>query len=306
MKAAWSGCSSSPAASPSTVVELGAVVGDREREAGVGAAAVEQDRAGAALAVVAALLRAGQPEVLAQEVEQRGADVDVEAVLLAVDPEGDLGHTGNATRPRARRLTSASIPSSTRSRPKVNSSSGSSSWSNTPDARAAWSAGKRSASVSRASCWRHAGMICPSAERAAAAARSSRQRRLVADVAADQQDHRQLLALGQAGVAERAQAVLQPGDLVGHHGRAADRHVQDPGVPPQRVVVGPRPAGHARRASPRPPARARAARRRPRRPSARAARPWPPRSGRATSRTSRARVATRLIETAAIPSARPR
>ena len=99
MNAACSGCSSSPSASPSTVVDLGAVVRDREREAGVDAAAVEQDRAGAALAVVAALLRAGQPEVLAQQVQQRGARVDGEAVLLAVDVQGDLGvHEPQATR----------------------------------------------------------------------------------------------------------------------------------------------------------------------------------------------------------------
>ncbi len=179
----------------------------------------------------------------------------------------------------------------------MNSSSASSSWSKTPDPSAACSAGKRSGSVSGADLpapRRH--------DRPGGGGEVGGQRRLVADVAADQQDHRELLALGQAGAAERAQAVLQPGDLVGHHGRAADRHLQDPGVPPQRVVVGPRPAGHAgapalalRRAAP-------AARRRPRRSSARAARPWPRRSGRATSRTSRAPSATRLIETAAIPS----
>jgi hypothetical protein len=50
--------------------------------------------------VVTALLRAGEPDVLAQQVEQRGADVDVEVVLLAVDPQGDRGHAANATRRR--------------------------------------------------------------------------------------------------------------------------------------------------------------------------------------------------------------
>ena len=63
--------------------QLRAVVGDGEREARVGTAPVDQDRARAALAVVAALLRAGQLEVLAEEVEQRGADVDGELVLRA-------------------------------------------------------------------------------------------------------------------------------------------------------------------------------------------------------------------------------
>jgi hypothetical protein len=45
---------------------------DREHEAGGRAPAVEQPRARAALAVVAAPLRAGEAEVLAQQIEQRG------------------------------------------------------------------------------------------------------------------------------------------------------------------------------------------------------------------------------------------
>ena len=61
--------------------QLRAVVGDREREAAVGPPPVDEDRARAALAVVAALLRAGEVEVLAEQVEQRGADVDGELVL---------------------------------------------------------------------------------------------------------------------------------------------------------------------------------------------------------------------------------
>ena len=81
--------------------DLGAVGGDREHQAGVDAAAVEQDGAGAALAVVAALLGAGQIEVLAQGVEQGGAVVDVErgassplirSAISAIRP--------HATRPR--------------------------------------------------------------------------------------------------------------------------------------------------------------------------------------------------------------
>src|SRR5262245_40544167 len=50
----------------------GAGVHDGEREAGVDAPPVDQDGAGAALAVVAALLGPGQAEVLAQRVQQRG------------------------------------------------------------------------------------------------------------------------------------------------------------------------------------------------------------------------------------------
>jgi hypothetical protein len=51
-----------------------------QRQAGVDALAVEQHRAGAALAMVAALLGAGQVQVLAQRVEQRGARVQVQRV----------------------------------------------------------------------------------------------------------------------------------------------------------------------------------------------------------------------------------
>ena len=49
--------------------DLGAVVGNSERETTVDAPAVEQDRAGTALPVVAALLRTGNAEALAQGVE---------------------------------------------------------------------------------------------------------------------------------------------------------------------------------------------------------------------------------------------
>ena len=55
------------------------------------AAAVDQHRAGTALAVVAALLRAGQPELLAQEVEQRRARVDRDVVRDAVHPQLHVG-----------------------------------------------------------------------------------------------------------------------------------------------------------------------------------------------------------------------
>ena len=51
--------------------DLVALVHDGERQARVDAPAVDQHRAGAALPVVAALLGAGQVQVLAQRVEQR-------------------------------------------------------------------------------------------------------------------------------------------------------------------------------------------------------------------------------------------
>ena len=71
--------------------DLGALVHHRQRQAGVDAPAVDDHRAGAALAVVAALLGAGQVQVLAQRVEQRGAGVEFELVALAVDAQRHLG-----------------------------------------------------------------------------------------------------------------------------------------------------------------------------------------------------------------------
>jgi len=65
-----------------------------EQQAGVRAAPVHEDGAGAALAVVAALLRTRQAEPLAQQVEQRGARVELERVLLAVDVQADGGELG--------------------------------------------------------------------------------------------------------------------------------------------------------------------------------------------------------------------
>ena len=69
--ACWSGLSAPSAARPSTVRISRAVGLDREHQAGVDGPAVDDDGAGAALADEAALLGAGQLEVVAQDVEQR-------------------------------------------------------------------------------------------------------------------------------------------------------------------------------------------------------------------------------------------
>src|SRR5262249_57327100 len=53
----------------------------------VGALPVGDDRAGATLALVAALLRAGQSKMLAQRIEQRGARIDIERIRPPVDRE---------------------------------------------------------------------------------------------------------------------------------------------------------------------------------------------------------------------------
>ena len=59
--------------------DLEAVLRDGEQQAGVRAAAVDEHGARAALPVVAALLGPGEPEVLAQHVEERRARVDLRA-----------------------------------------------------------------------------------------------------------------------------------------------------------------------------------------------------------------------------------
>src|SRR5581483_6084134 len=61
----------------------------REHEARADEPAVEEHRAGAALALLAGVLRAGEAEVLAQREEQALALPDVALDLLAVDAQAD-------------------------------------------------------------------------------------------------------------------------------------------------------------------------------------------------------------------------
>ena len=63
------------------VTTVGAVRLQRQRGAGLDCDAVEMDGAAAALAGVAADVRAGQPELVAQQVHQQGAVLDVERVV---------------------------------------------------------------------------------------------------------------------------------------------------------------------------------------------------------------------------------
>ena len=90
----------------------------RERQARHDALAVEQHRARAAGALIAALLRAGQPELVAQRVEQRDAGIELQPVRPPVDLEActisSAPHSRPATatgrapaRRRSRRRTAA-------------------------------------------------------------------------------------------------------------------------------------------------------------------------------------------------------
>ena len=62
---------------------------DREQHAALREHAVVDDGARAAVAGVAADVRAGQVEVVAQEVDEQAARLDVVLDLLAVDRDGD-------------------------------------------------------------------------------------------------------------------------------------------------------------------------------------------------------------------------
>ena len=66
-----SGCSLSPLAMPSMVLDLAALGLGAQHQAGADEPAVEHDAAGAAIAGAAAFLAAGQAEPVAQHVEQR-------------------------------------------------------------------------------------------------------------------------------------------------------------------------------------------------------------------------------------------
>ncbi len=69
--------------------DVGAVLHDGKGETGIDAAAVQQHRAGAALAVVAAFLGPGQAQMVAQEVEQAGPRRDRQLALHTVHMERD-------------------------------------------------------------------------------------------------------------------------------------------------------------------------------------------------------------------------
>ena len=71
---------------------------DRQRQAREDSLAVDQHRAGAARALVAALLRAREPEPLPEHVEQALARLQLERVLLAVDPQAAHRQSTETTR----------------------------------------------------------------------------------------------------------------------------------------------------------------------------------------------------------------
>jgi hypothetical protein len=71
---------------------LGAFRLEREQRAALHGPAVDEDGAGAALARVAADVRASQPQTVAQGVNEERASLDVQRALLAVDAQLKLRH----------------------------------------------------------------------------------------------------------------------------------------------------------------------------------------------------------------------
>ena len=71
-----------------------ALMHHRQGQAAVDPPPFDDHRAGAALAMIAALLGAGQVQLFAQGIEQGGAGVEFECQVLAVDLERDLRHNG--------------------------------------------------------------------------------------------------------------------------------------------------------------------------------------------------------------------
>ncbi len=72
--------------------DLVAVGHHRQRGAGFHRLAVEMDDAGAALRGVAADMGARQPQVFAEQLDQKGTGVDIGVYGIAVHDQGNLGH----------------------------------------------------------------------------------------------------------------------------------------------------------------------------------------------------------------------
>ena len=69
--------------------DLRAVLHDRERQAGIDPATIDQDRAGAALAVVATLLCPGQADVNPERIKERRPGGEIELFRNAIDMKRD-------------------------------------------------------------------------------------------------------------------------------------------------------------------------------------------------------------------------
>src|SRR5215468_9377789 len=83
--------------------DLGPVGLDREHRAGLDRLAVDVDGARAALTGIAADVRTGEPEVLAQRLDQQSGRRTLERMSLSIDLELDGGHGSSPLRSNPRR-----------------------------------------------------------------------------------------------------------------------------------------------------------------------------------------------------------
>jgi hypothetical protein len=72
--------------------DIGAIGLRREHGAGFHRSTVEVDGAAAALGGIATDMRAGHAEMIAQEIDQQGAVLDIARVALAVNSQFNFGH----------------------------------------------------------------------------------------------------------------------------------------------------------------------------------------------------------------------
>jgi len=82
-------------------IDPGAVGLNREHETGSSSLPIEEYGACAANAVLAAHMRAGEPQVLAQEVAQQKSRLDLAFVRLAIDRQADLANFRHVLSPTA-------------------------------------------------------------------------------------------------------------------------------------------------------------------------------------------------------------
>ncbi len=75
--------------------DLVTLMHDGERQTGVHTPAIDMERASTALSVIAAFLRSEHLKVVAQGIQQRDPGLEIELVIVSVDPQRDRNRTGN-------------------------------------------------------------------------------------------------------------------------------------------------------------------------------------------------------------------